>query len=63
VFTLRGQCNEVEVNGASNSITIDVVASIVLNSADNVVRWKKAARGEKPSVVDESTGNKVEQVK
>lgn len=62
VITLRGQCNEVEVNGGSNTITIDVVASIVLNSADNVVRWKKAAKGDKPKVVDESSGNKVEQV-
>jgi hypothetical protein len=63
VLTLRGQCNEVEVNGADNTITIDVVASIVLNSADNVVRWKKAAKGDKPKVVDESSGNKVEQIK
>lgn len=62
VITLRGQCNEVQVNGSSNAITIDVVASIVLNSADNAVRWKKAAKGDKPKVVDKSTGNKVEQV-
>ena len=63
VLTLLGECNEVEVNGASNSITIDVVASIVVNSADNVVRWKKAAKGDKPRIVDESKGNTIEQVK
>lgn len=60
---LKGQCNEVRVNGSTNAITIDVVASIVLESADNTVRWKKAARGDKPKIVDRSTGNKVEQVK
>lgn len=60
---LKGQCNEVRVNGSTNAITIDVVASIVLDSADNTVRWKKAARGDKPKIVDRSTGNKVEQVK
>ena len=63
VLTLRGECNEVQVNGSSNTITIDVVASILLNSADNTVRWKKAAKGDKPKVVNRSTGNKVEQVK
>src|ERR1044071_8999288 len=45
VLTLRGECNEIQVNGAENTITVDVVASIVLNSADNTVRWKKAAKG------------------
>ena len=60
---LKGQCNEVRVNGSTNAITIDVVDSIVLESADNTVRWKKAARGDKPKIVDRSTGNKVEQVK
>ncbi len=60
---LKGQCNEVRVNGSTNKITIDVVASIVLESADNTVRWKKAAQGDKPKIVDRSTGNKVEQVK
>lgn len=63
VFTLRGQCDEVEVNGAENTITIDVVATIVLNSADNTVWWKKAANGDKPKVIDESSGNKVTQLK
>src|SRR5215813_1194975 len=53
-LTLKGQCNEVRVNGSTNTITIDVVASIVLDSADNKVRWKKAARGDKPKVVDRS---------
>lgn len=60
---LKGQCNEVKVNGSTNTITIDVVASIVLESADNTVRWKKAAKGDKPKIVDRSTGNKVEQAK
>ena len=60
---LKGQCNEVRVNGSTNTITIDVVASIVLDSADNTVRWKKAARGDNPKIVDRSTGNKVEQIK
>jgi hypothetical protein len=63
VLTLRGKCNEVKVNGSTNSITIDEVASIVLESADNTVRWKKAAKGDKPSVTDRSTGNTVTQVK
>jgi hypothetical protein len=63
VITLRGQCNEVKLNGSTNTITIDVVASIVLESADNTVRWKKAANGNKPKITDRSTGNKVEQVK
>jgi hypothetical protein len=62
-LTLKGQCNEVRVNGSTNVITIDVVASIVLESADNTVRWRKAAQGDKPKIVDRSTGNKVEQVK
>ncbi len=62
-LTLKGQCNEVRVNGSTNKITIDVVASIVLESADNTVRWKKAAQGDKPKIVDRSTGNKIEQVK
>ena len=63
VITMRGECNEVKVNGSTNTITIDQVASIVLDSADNTVRWKKAANGNKPKIVDKSTGNKVEQVK
>ena len=63
VITIRGECNELRVNGSTNSITVNSVASIVLNSADNTVRWKKAAKGDKPKVVDKSTGNKVEQVK
>jgi hypothetical protein len=62
-LTLKGQCNEVRVNGSTNAITIDVVGSIVLESADNTVRWKKAAHGDKPKIVDRSTGNKVEQIK
>lgn len=62
-ITLRGECNEIQVNGSTNTITVDVVASIVLNSADNTVRWKKAAKGNKPKVVDKSNGNKVVQVK
>ena len=62
-LTLRGECKEVKVNGSTNTITIDLVASIVLESADNTVRWKKAANGNKPKIVDRSTGNKVEQVK
>jgi hypothetical protein len=63
VITVRGECDELRVNGSSNTITVNVVASIVLNSADNTVRWKKAAKGNKPEVVDKSTGNKVEQIK
>ena len=63
VITIRGECNELRVNGSTNTITVNTVASIVLNSADNTVRWKKAAKGNKPTVVDKSTGNKVEQVK
>ena len=63
VLTIRGECNEVQVNGSTNTITLNVVAKIVLNSADNVVRWKKAAKGDKPVVVNHATGNKVEQVK
>ena len=63
VITLRGECNELKVDGSSNTITVDSVASIVLNSADNTIRWKKAAKGDKPKVVDRSTGNKVSQVK
>ena len=63
VITARGECNELRVDGSTNTITVNVVASIVLNSADNTVRWKKAAKGDKPKVVDRSTGNKVEQVK
>ena len=63
VLTLRGQCNEVPVNGSTNTITIDVIASIVLESADNTVRWKKAANGAKPKVVDRSNGNTVTQLK
>lgn len=60
---LKGQCKEVQVNGSTNILTIDVVASIILESADNTVRWKKAAQGDKPKVVDRSSGNKVEQIK
>ena len=63
VIIVRGECNELRVNGSTNTITVNTVASIVLNSADNTVRWKKAAKGNKPTVVDRSTGNKVEQVK
>ena len=63
VLTLKGECNEVQVNGSTNTITIDAVASILLNSADNTVRWKKATQGDKPKVVDKSTGNKVSQLK
>jgi len=63
VITIRGECKELRVNGSTNTITVNIVASIVLNSADNTVRWKKAAKGEKPTVVNRSTGNKVEQVK
>jgi hypothetical protein len=63
IITVRGECKELRVNGSTNTITISTVASIVLNSADNTVRWKKAAKGNKPTVVDRSTGNKVEQVK
>jgi hypothetical protein len=63
VLTLKGECNEVQVNGSTNTITIDTVASILLNSADNTVRWRKATQGEKPKLVDKSTGNKVEQLK
>src|SRR5258707_1338503 len=58
VITARGECNELRVDGSTNTITVNVVASIVLNSADNTVRWKKAANGNKPKVVDRSTGNK-----
>jgi len=52
-----------KVDGSTNTVTVDSVASIVLNSADNTIRWKKAAKGDKPKVVDRSTGNKVSQVK
>src|SRR5215831_20704097 len=57
LITLKGECNEIRVNGSTNTITVDTVASIVLNSADNTIRWKKAAKGDKPKVVDRSTGN------
>ena len=62
-LTFRGQCNEVKVNGSTNTITLEEVATIVLESADNTVRWKKAASGAKPKVVDRSTGNMVSQEK
>src|SRR5262245_26499038 len=63
IITIRGECNELRVNGSTNTISVNVVASIVLNSADNTVRWKKAANGTKPKVVDKSSGNKVLQEK
>src|SRR5262249_5213087 len=44
-IVLRGNCNELEVDGCCNTITVDVVDHIILNSADNTVRWKKAANG------------------
>src|SRR6185295_14804412 len=34
-LTFRGQCNEIKVNGSTNTITLEEVATIVLESADN----------------------------
>ena len=62
-LSFRGECNEIQVNGSTNTINIDAVASIVLESADNTVSWKKAAKGDAPKIVDRSTGNKVTQIK
>jgi hypothetical protein len=58
-LTLEGECNGVSVVGDSNMVELDTVASITVNGNSNAVRWKRALRGEKPTVKQSGSGNLV----
>lgn len=55
--------DELHVTGGMNTIVVGTIAAIDLGGAKNVVRWKKAKSGDKPTVHDGAAGNAVLQAK
>jgi hypothetical protein len=60
-ITLSGECLTVALNGSSNTVMIEAVASILLNGDGNQVIWQRALTGSSPTVVRLGANNTVAQ--
>jgi hypothetical protein len=61
--TLTGPCRELQVDGANNKVTAEIIGSVSIEGANNLVTWKKALSGKKPKVTTDGAGNTVKQAK
>ena len=62
-FTITGACTELNVNGASVTVTAEDVATLNINGASNRVTWKKPKTGKKPVAAVNGKGNAVVKAK
>ncbi|WP_375768778.1 DUF3060 domain-containing protein [Archangium gephyra] len=62
-ITLTGECKRVSVNGSTNKVKVEAVATIDVTGSDNQVTWKRAVGAKKPKVNRTGSNNKVTQAR
>lgn len=62
-ITLTGECKRVSVNGSTNKVKVEAVATIDVTGSENQVTWKRAVGGKKPKVNRTGHDNKVTQAR
>jgi hypothetical protein len=62
VVILKGACSQIMLNGDGNDVTLEAVAEIVYNGADNKVRYSRYANGKRPVINQTKGGNLSEKV-
>lgn len=62
-ITLTGECKSVSVNGSTNKVKVEAVATIDVTGSDNQVTWKRAVGAKKPKVNRTGHNNKVSQAR
>lgn len=63
VFTIKGACRQIMLNGDRNKITADATTEIVLNGVENTVSYKYFPNGKQPLVIENQAGNLIEKIK
>lgn len=62
VFTIKGVCRQIMVNGDGNQITADAAMEFVFNGSGNTVTYSHFPNGKRPTVTDNQSGNTVEKI-
>jgi hypothetical protein len=62
-ITLTGECKRVSVNGSTNKVTVEAVATIDVTGSENQITWKRAVGAKKPKVNRTGHNNKVTQAR
>ncbi|HYO71362.1 MAG TPA: DUF3060 domain-containing protein [Archangium sp.] len=62
-ITLTGECKHVSVNGSTNKVKVEAVATIDVTGSENQITWKRAVGAKKPKVNRTGHDNKVTQAR
>jgi hypothetical protein len=62
-ITLTGECKRVSVDGSTNKVKVEAVATIDVTGSENQVTWKRAVGAKKPKVNRTGHNNKVTQAR
>lgn len=62
VFTIKGVCRRITINGDRNKITTEAAMEFVFNGSENVVKYSRYPNGKQPSVIQNQSGNIIEKI-
>lgn len=62
VFTIKGVCRQILVNGDGSQITADAAMEFVFNGSGNTVTYSHFPNGKRPIVTDNQSDNTVEKI-